>query len=112
MRTTARTLIGYDSDMAEGRHPLTGKFMPGFSGNPSGPAKGRKISHQIDLLLEQEDPETGKKRVELLAEKMLEHALAGKAPAWPSSGSFCTNPEMTGAIRHSASSGTPSMTGG
>lgn len=56
--------------------------MPGFSGNPKGPAKGRKISHQIELLLEQEDPKTGKKKVELLAEKMLEHALAGRAPAW------------------------------
>lgn len=73
--------------MTEGRDPVTNRFLPGFSGNPEGGRKGRRITTEIAALLEEEAQDadgkpTGKTNVQLLATAMVKHAISGKAPAW------------------------------
>lgn len=66
--------------MPIGRDPVNGQILPGFSGNPLGRPKGRKITDEIDTLLAEEDPESdGKTRAQLLAAAILKHALKGDA---------------------------------
>lgn len=70
--------------MTEGRDPVTNRFLPGFSGNPEGGRKGRRITTEIAALLEQEvlgkdGKPSGKTNVQLLAMAMVKHALAGKS---------------------------------
>lgn len=64
--------------MTEGRHPTNGQFLPGFSGNPGGSFKGRRITSELESLLQEEAGRTGKTNAQLLAVAMLKHALAGK----------------------------------
>lgn len=66
--------------MAIGRDPVNGQILPGFSGNPLGRPKGRKITDEIDTLLaERPDGTDGKTRAQLLAQAIFDHALKGDA---------------------------------
>lgn len=65
--------------MTDGRHPTTGQFLPGFSGNPGGGHRGRRITSEMMSLLEEEAGNSGKTNVQLLAMAMLKHALSGKS---------------------------------
>lgn len=54
--------------------------MAGFSGNPAGRPKGRKITDEIDTLLAEKAPGTdGKTRAQLLAKAIFDHALKGES---------------------------------
>jgi hypothetical protein len=58
--------------------PVEHRWKPGQSGNPGGRPKGQSITASLRALLEKEH--NGKRIVELLAERIMKEALAGKFP--------------------------------
>jgi hypothetical protein len=69
--------------LAPGASPINGqvpppehRWKPGQSGNPGGRPKGQSITASLRALLEKEH--NGKRIVELLAERIMKEALAGK----------------------------------
>ena len=58
--------------------PPEHRWKPGQSGNPGGRPKGQSITASLRALLEKEH--NGKRIVDLLAERIMKEALAGKFP--------------------------------
>lgn len=54
------------------------RFKPGQSGNPSGRPKKRLITDQLEKLLKQKDPKTGKPNAELVAMGLVKLLSQGK----------------------------------
>lgn len=54
------------------------RFKPGQSGNPSGRPKKRLITDQLEKLLKQKDPKTGKPNAELVAAGLIKLLAQGK----------------------------------
>lgn len=54
-----------------------GRFVPGTSGNPGGRPRSRGLQHEIELELARQDGDTGRTKLERIAETIVRRALEG-----------------------------------
>lgn len=53
-------------------------WKPGQSGNPGGRPKSRLLTYQLERLLKQKDPKTGKRNAELVAAALIKELAKGR----------------------------------